>query len=129
MHVTPIGVTLDGVTELQFSPGKLDRDYKGIVRVAERLQSRPTLSSSVCERGGWREWGYGSDYRMKEPIAGVYTRKETEMTTLTPYLLFDGKSRQAMEFYRSCLGGELILTIVKETPAKARNASSQNATV
>jgi hypothetical protein len=29
MHITPIGVTLDGVTELQFSRGKLDRDYKG----------------------------------------------------------------------------------------------------
>ena len=38
------------------------------------------------------------------------------MTTLTPYLLFDGNCRQAMEFYRSCLGGELILTVVKDTP-------------
>jgi hypothetical protein len=30
-----------------------------------------------------------------------------EMTTLTPFLLFDGKCRQAMEFYKSCFGGEL----------------------
>jgi len=29
------------------------------------------------------------------------------MTTLTPYLLFDGKCQQAMEFYKSCFGGEL----------------------
>jgi hypothetical protein len=30
-----------------------------------------------------------------------------EMTTLTPYLLFDGKCQQAMKFYKSCFGGEL----------------------
>ena len=48
------------------------------------------------------------------------------MTTLTPYLLFDGNCRQAMEFYRSCLGGELILTIVKDTPAKERIPASQH---
>ena len=48
------------------------------------------------------------------------------MTTLTPYLLFDGNCRQAMEFYRSCLGGELILTVVKDTPAKERIPASQH---
>lgn len=42
------------------------------------------------------------------------------MTTLAPYLLFEGTCRQAMEFYRSCFGGELILTLVKDTPAKER---------
>ena len=40
------------------------------------------------------------------------------MISLTPYLLFDGKCRQAMEFYRSCLGGELTATKVKDSPAK-----------
>jgi PhnB protein len=40
------------------------------------------------------------------------------MTKMTPYLLFDGNCREAMEFYRSCLGGELSLTAVKDTPAK-----------
>ena len=48
------------------------------------------------------------------------------MTTPTPYLLFDGNCRQAMEFYRSCLGGELILTVVKDTPAKERIPASQH---
>ena len=48
------------------------------------------------------------------------------MTILTPYLLFDGNCRQAMEFYRSCLGGELILTVVKDTPAKERIPASQH---
>jgi PhnB protein len=41
-----------------------------------------------------------------------------EMTTLTPYLLFDGQCQQAMEFYKSCFGGELTATKVKDSPAK-----------
>jgi PhnB protein len=41
-----------------------------------------------------------------------------KMTTLTPYLLFDGNCQQAMEFYKSCFGGELSLTKVEDTPAK-----------
>ena len=28
-----------------------------------------------------------------------------EMAALTPYLLFDGHCREAMEFYKSCFGG------------------------
>lgn len=40
------------------------------------------------------------------------------MTTLTPYLLFDGTCHQAMEFYQSCFGGELTATKVKDSPAK-----------
>jgi PhnB protein len=41
-----------------------------------------------------------------------------EMTTLTPYLLFDGKCQKAMEFYKSCFGGELTVTKVRDSPAK-----------
>ena len=41
-----------------------------------------------------------------------------EMTSLTPYLLFEGKCQQAMEFYKSCFGGELTATKVKDSPAK-----------
>jgi len=40
------------------------------------------------------------------------------VTTLTTYLLFDGKCEPAMEFYKSCLGGELALTKVGESGAK-----------
>ena len=40
------------------------------------------------------------------------------MTMLAPYLLFDGTCRKAMEFYQSCLGGDLAVTRVKDTPAK-----------
>jgi len=41
-----------------------------------------------------------------------------EMTTLTPYLLFDGSCHKAMEFYKSCFGGELTAAKVKDSPAK-----------
>jgi PhnB protein len=41
-----------------------------------------------------------------------------EMTSLTPYLLFEGKCQQAMEFYKSCFGGELTATKVKDSPAR-----------
>jgi len=63
---------------------------------------------------------------MKAQFPGAITRKATEMTTLSSYLLFEGNCRQAMEFYRSCLGGELILARVKDTPAKQQMPESQH---
>lgn len=42
------------------------------------------------------------------------------MTKLTPYLLFDGTCREAMEFYKSCLGGQLTVTLVKDSQAKSQ---------
>ena len=48
------------------------------------------------------------------------------MTSLSPYLLFDGKCQQAMEFYHSCLGGDLSVTKVKDTPAREKMAESQH---
>ncbi len=47
------------------------------------------------------------------------------MTTLTPYLLFDGNCHQAMEFYQSCFGGELTSSKVKDSPAKDQMAPVQ----
>ena len=47
------------------------------------------------------------------------------MTTLTPYLLFDGNCHQAMEFYRSCFGGELTVTKVKDSPVKDQMPPAQ----
>ncbi len=37
---------------------------------------------------------------------------------LNPFLLFDGNCAEAMTFYQSCLGGELTMTRVAETPMK-----------
>ena len=41
------------------------------------------------------------------------------MTTLTPYLLLDGTCKPAMEFYQTCFGGDLSLTLVGNSPMKA----------
>ncbi|MGH9717409.1 MAG: VOC family protein [Candidatus Acidiferrales bacterium] len=48
------------------------------------------------------------------------------MTSLTPYLLFDGNCRQAMEFYQACLGGELTVMKVKDSPVKDRMPADQH---
>ena len=37
---------------------------------------------------------------------------------LCPFLLFDGNCAEAMRFYQSCLGGELEITLVRDTPMK-----------
>ena len=47
------------------------------------------------------------------------------MTTLTPYLLFDGNCQPAMEFYKSCFGGELTVLKVKDSPAKDQMPQAQ----
>jgi PhnB protein len=40
------------------------------------------------------------------------------MTTLTPFLLFNGNCAEAMTFYQSCLGGDLTITKIGDTPMK-----------
>jgi len=40
-------------------------------------------------------------------------------TQVVAYLYFGGNCREAMEFYHACLGGELKLMEVKDTPAAA----------
>lgn len=39
------------------------------------------------------------------------------MTQLHPYVTFQNDCREAMEFYKACLGGELTVQTVGETPA------------
>lgn len=41
------------------------------------------------------------------------------MAQLNPYLNFDNNCREAMNFYKDCLGGELTLQTVGEMPAMA----------
>ena len=38
------------------------------------------------------------------------------MPKLNPYLTFSGNCREAMNFYKECLGGELSLIVVGESP-------------
>jgi PhnB protein len=40
------------------------------------------------------------------------------MLALTPFLLFDGNCAEAMTFYQSCLGGELSITRLRDTPMR-----------
>ena len=40
------------------------------------------------------------------------------MLNLTPFLLFNGNCAEAMTFYQSCLGGDLTITKVSDTPMK-----------
>lgn len=40
------------------------------------------------------------------------------MLRCTPFLLFDGNCAEAMTFYHECLGGDLVLTRLRDTPMK-----------
>ena len=42
------------------------------------------------------------------------------MLRCTPFLLFDGNCAEAMRFYHECLGGDLVLTKLGDTPMKAQ---------
>jgi len=42
------------------------------------------------------------------------------MLRCVPFLLFDGNCAEAMTFYHQCLGGELILTKLGDTPMKTQ---------
>ena len=48
------------------------------------------------------------------------------MMTLTPYLSFEGNCAEAMEFYKSCLGGELEINKVGDSPAEAEMPGKEN---
>ncbi len=48
------------------------------------------------------------------------------MAVTTPYLNFDGKCREAMQFYKDCLGGELtIMTFGDVDPTTAADAKDR----
>jgi PhnB protein len=46
------------------------------------------------------------------------------MAQLYAYLIFNGDCKQAMEFYKDCLGGELTLLTVKGSPMAAQMPAS-----
>lgn len=48
---------------------------------------------------------------------------------LTPFLLFDGNCAEAMAFYQACLGGELTVTTVADTPMTDQVPPEQRAKV
>ncbi len=42
------------------------------------------------------------------------------MTQINPYINFDRNCREAMNFYKECLGGELALQTVKGSPIEVQ---------
>jgi PhnB protein len=48
------------------------------------------------------------------------------MLRCTPFLLFDGNCAEAMTFYQTCLGGNLILTKLADTPMKDQFPSEKH---
>lgn len=48
------------------------------------------------------------------------------MINLTPFLLFDGNCAEAMAFYKSCLGGDLTITTLGDTPMKDQMPPEQH---
>ena len=49
-----------------------------------------------------------------------------DMSILAPYLLFDGSCESAMTFYQSCLGGDLTITKVGNSPIRDAVPASQH---
>jgi len=45
------------------------------------------------------------------------------MTHINAYLNFDGQAREAMSFYQQCLGGELVMQKLAESPMAAQMPS------
>ena len=45
------------------------------------------------------------------------------MTQINAYLNFNGKCREAMTFYQQCLGGELVMQKISESPMAAQMPS------
>lgn len=42
------------------------------------------------------------------------------MSSISSYLTFNGNCREAMTFYRNCLGGELVLETIGDLPMSAK---------
>jgi len=51
------------------------------------------------------------------------------MTQINAYLNFNGKCREAMTFYQQCLGGELVIQKISESPMAARMPSEMGAKI
>jgi len=51
------------------------------------------------------------------------------MTQINAYLNFNGQCREAMTFYQECLGGELTLQKVAESPMAAELTAAEGANI
>ena len=51
------------------------------------------------------------------------------MTYINAYLNFNGQAKEAMAFYKECLGGELVMQKIAESPMAARMPSEMGAKI
>jgi PhnB protein len=49
-------------------------------------------------------------------LTNIYNNQIFKMPTINPYLTFSGTCREAMNFYKECLGGEVSFIVVGESP-------------
>src|SRR5437660_10640853 len=62
-------------------------------------------------------------------VAEADLRREVSMVNLSPFVLFNGNCAEAMAFYQSCLGGDLAVTKVGDTPMQHQMPPDQHAKV
>jgi len=69
---------------------------------------------------GFNTCAFGQNSKPVEDSIGKISSNKTkpQIGTLSTYLFFNGNCRQAMEFYKSCFGGELTQTSVGQSPMK-----------
>jgi PhnB protein len=65
---------------------------------------------------------------LKVTIA-LFRKSIREMTHINAYLNFNGQCREAMTFYQHCLGGELVMQKIAESPMAARMPSEMGAKI
>lgn len=93
----------------------------------EKLQdgrTRLTIQSvfqSVADRDGMIQGGMEagvseSHERLAELLEKMKKEEGSQMVKLSPYLRFNGNCREAMGFYKECLGGELTIMTMGESP-------------
>jgi uncharacterized protein YndB with AHSA1/START domain/uncharacterized glyoxalase superfamily protein PhnB len=87
-------------------------------RTRLKIQS---VFQSVADRdamiqGGMEAGVRESHERLDELLQRMMIEGKTKMLKLSPYIRFNGNCREAMEFYKECLGGTLTLMTVKESP-------------
>ncbi len=82
----------------------------------------PAVAFKPCRWSARRVWtlSYSLPARCpQESLQALYCQSGgTEMLQTPPFLLFDGNCAEAMTFYHKCLGGELTLTKLADTPMK-----------
>jgi PhnB protein len=88
------------------------------------LRRTTLLTTNLVSRRRFVARALSSAALTASPIRSIANAQRNEMTTLTPYLLFEGQCFEAMEFYKTCFDGELTILKVKDSPAKDRMPES-----